>query len=71
MQLQDVEKLIQSGECETVEFERPTDQSTTAVKTLRAMLNGTGGMLLFCVTNKGNQAQPTLFHFMEGEPANE
>jgi len=44
MQLQDVEKLIQYGESETVEFKRSTGQGTTAAKTLCTMLNETGGM---------------------------
>lgn len=42
MQLQDVEKLIQNGESETVEFKRSMGQRTTAAKTLCGMLNGTG-----------------------------
>ncbi len=60
MQLQDVKNLIRSCESETVEFKRPTGQSTTAAKTLCGMLNGTGGMVLFGVTRKGNPAQTTL-----------
>ncbi len=71
MQVQDVEKLIQNGEYETVEFKRPTGQRTTAAKTLCGMLNGTEGMVLFGVTDKGNPAQPTLFDFMEGGPGDE
>ena len=71
MQLQDVEKLIQNGESETVEFKRSTGQRTTAAKTLCGMLNGTKGMVLFGVTDKGNPAQPTLFDFMEGGPGDE
>jgi ATP-dependent DNA helicase RecG len=65
MQLQDVEKLIQNVESETVEFKRSTGQRTTAAKTLCSMLNGTGGMVLFGVTGKGNPAQSTLFDFMQ------
>ena len=71
MQLQDVEKLIQNGESETVEFKRSTGQRTTAAKTLCGMLNGTGGMFLFGGTDKGKTAQPTLFDFMEGESGDE
>jgi len=40
-------------------------------KTLCAMLKGTGGMVLFAVTGKGNPAQLTLLHFMEGGPGDE
>ncbi len=43
MQLQDVEKLIQYGEPETVEFKKSTGLRTTAAKTLFGMLNRTGG----------------------------
>ena len=71
MQLQDVEKLIRNGEFETVEFKRSTGQRTVAPKTLCGMLNGTEGMVLFGVTDKGNPAQPTLFDFMEGGPGDE
>jgi ATP-dependent DNA helicase RecG len=45
MQLKEVEKLIQYGESETLEFKRSTGQRTTAAKTLCGMLNGTGGHL--------------------------
>ncbi len=71
MQLQDVEKLIQNDESETVEFKRPTGQRITAAKTLCGMLNGTGGMVLFDVTDKDNPAQPALFDLMEGGPWDE
>ena len=71
MQLQDVEKLIQNGESETVEFKRSTDQRTTTAKTLCGMLNGIEGMVLFGVTDKGNPAQPMLFDSMEGGPGDE
>ena len=66
MQLKDIEKLIRNGESETVKFKRSTGQRTTAAKTLCGMLNGTGGMVLFGVTGKGNPVQPTLFDLMEG-----
>ena len=65
MQLQDVEKLIRNGESETVEFKMSAGQRTTTAKTLCAILKGTGGMVLFGVTDKGNPVRPTLFDFME------
>jgi predicted HTH transcriptional regulator len=71
MQVEDVEKLIKNGESETVEFKRSTDKSTTAAKTLCGRLNGTDGMFLFGVTEKGNLAQPTLYHLMEGGAGDE
>ena len=42
MQLQDVEKLIQTGESETVEFKRSNGQRTTTAKTLCGMLEDSG-----------------------------
>jgi ATP-dependent DNA helicase RecG len=71
MQLQDIERLIQNGESETVEFKKSTGQCTAAAKTLCGMLNGTEGMVLFGVTGKGNPAQSTLFDFMQGGPGDE
>lgn len=71
MQLQDVEKLIQSGESEAVEFKKYTGQRTTTAKTLCGMLNGTEGMILFGVNYKGNPAQSMLLDFMEGGPRDE
>ena len=63
MQLQDVEKLIRNGEFETVEFKRSTGQRTAAPKTLCGMLNGTGGMVLFGVTDKGNPGPVNAVRF--------
>ena len=60
-----------NGESETVEFKRSTGQSTTAAKTLCAMLNGTGAMVLFGVTDKGKTVQSMVFDFMEGGPGDE
>ncbi len=54
MKLRDVEKLIRNGESEAVEFKKSTGQRTTAGKTLCGMLNGTGRMVLFDITDKGN-----------------
>jgi len=71
MQLQDVERLIQNGESETVEFKKSTGQCITAAKTLCGMLNGTGGMVLYGVTGKGNPAQTTLFDCMQEGPGDE
>ncbi|MBW1936568.1 MAG: putative DNA binding domain-containing protein [Deltaproteobacteria bacterium] len=71
MQLQDVERLIQNGESETVEFKKSTGQYTTAANTLCGMLNGTGGMVLYGVSGMGAPAHSTLFDFMEGGPEDE
>jgi len=71
MQIQDVEKLIRNGESESAEFKRTTGQRKTAAKTLCGMLNRTGTMVLFDITDKGNPVKPTLFDFMEGWPGDE
>ena len=71
MQFQDVKKLIRNGESETVELKKPTGQRTTAAKTLCAILNGTGGMVLFGPTDKRNPVQPTLFDLMKSESGDE
>lgn len=52
----DYQKLIQlaaAGESARVEFKRTTGQRTEATKTICAMLNGTGGIVLFGVTDQG------------------
>jgi len=56
MQLQVVEKLIRNGESETVGFKKSIDQRTNAAKTFCGTLNGTGDIVLFGVTGKGNPA---------------
>ncbi|MCD6199158.1 MAG: hypothetical protein J7K15_11420 [Deltaproteobacteria bacterium] len=71
MQIQDVERLIQNRESEIVEFKKSTGQCITAAKILCGMLNGTGCVVLYGVTGKGNPPQPTLFDFMEGGPGDE
>ena len=52
----DHHKLIQLaavGESAQVEFKRTTGQRTEATKTICAMLNGSGGIVLFGVTDQG------------------
>lgn len=52
----DHQKLIQlaaAGESTKVEFKRTTGQRTEATKTICAMLNGSGGIVLFGVTDQG------------------
>jgi len=71
MQLQDVKKLIRNGESEALEFKRSTGQRTTGAKTLCGILKGTGGMVLFVVTDNGNPVQRMLFDFVEGGPGGE
>lgn len=53
MNLSELKDLIASGESERVEFKRSTGQRTAAAKTVCAMLNGLGGIVVFGVTDRG------------------
>lgn len=53
MKLADLQQLVSQGESGTLEFKKSTGQRTAAAKTLCAMLNGQGGVLLFGVTDTG------------------
>lgn len=45
----EIRSLIEAGESQTVEFKRSPGQRTEAARTACAMLNGTGGSILFGV----------------------
>jgi ATP-dependent DNA helicase RecG len=49
----ELEQIVAGGETERVEFKRSTGQRSEAAKTVCAMLNGLGGMVLFGVTDRG------------------
>lgn len=49
----ELHSLARNGESERVEFKRSTGQRTEAVKTACAMLNGSGGFVLFGVSPRG------------------
>lgn len=51
--LEDIKNLIVGNESEQVEFKETTGQLERGMETLCAFLNGTGGSLLFGVTDKG------------------
>jgi ATP-dependent DNA helicase RecG len=53
MTREDLERIVDQGETERVEFKRSTGQRTEAMKTVCAMLNGMGGYVLFGVGNDG------------------
>jgi len=53
MKLADIERLIDSGESDTVEFKKSTGQLRRAFQTLCAFLNGHGGQVIIGVTSKG------------------
>lgn len=48
-----ITELVAVGESETLEFKSTTGQRTNAAKTLCAMLNQRGGIVLFGVTPEG------------------
>ncbi len=52
----EITRLAQQGESETVEFKATTGQRHEAAKTLSAMLNGQGGRVIFGIGPKGNIA---------------
>jgi ATP-dependent DNA helicase RecG len=52
MTVQELEALVSYGESETLEFKETTGQRTEAARTVSAMLNGSGGTVLFGVTKK-------------------
>ena len=49
-----ISELVAAGESETLEFKKTTGQRTNAAKTLCAMLNQRGGLVVFGVTPKGD-----------------
>ena len=51
--LREVEQIVARGESEQAEFKRSTGQRTEAVRTVCAMLNASGGFVLFGVTDDG------------------
>lgn len=53
MNLPELKRLVAKGESERVEFKKSTGQRTEAAKTVCAMLNGVGGVVLFGVTDRG------------------
>ena len=53
MNLQELKKIVASGESDRVEFKKSTGQRTAAMKTVCGMLNGLGGFVMFGVTDKG------------------
>ena len=52
----EIARLAQQGESETVEFKATTGQRHEAAKTLSAMLNGRGGRVIFGIGPQGNIA---------------
>jgi ATP-dependent DNA helicase RecG len=52
LNIQELKQLASSGESERLEFKRTTGQRSEATKSICGMLNGTGGVVLFGVTDK-------------------
>ena len=53
MELNELQRIVEAGESETVEFKRSTAQLRRAGETLCAFLNGPGGRVLIGVTSTG------------------
>ena len=56
--LEEIDRLAEADESETVEFDATTDQRTEAARPLSAMLNGRGGRVLFGVQPVGDGGLP-------------
>ena len=57
MNLQELTKLVPGGESDRLEFKRSTGQRSSAMKTVCAMLNGTGTLnIIDWRTENGNPA---------------
>ena len=50
---EEVRKMVAAGESETLEFKKTTGERNEAAKTVCAMLNHRGGVVLFGATPKG------------------
>ena len=53
MTLAEIKRLVAKGESDRLEFKKSTGTRTDAAKTACAMLNGSGGVVLIGVTDKG------------------
>ncbi|MBN1317026.1 MAG: ATP-binding protein [Anaerolineales bacterium] len=53
MDLEEIKRITQEGESETVELKKSTAQLRRAAETLCGMLNGNGGRVVICVTPEG------------------
>lgn len=54
MRLEEIEKLVAKGESEVLEFKKSTGQLSEATKTVCALLNGRGGVVVFGVADNGD-----------------
>lgn len=67
MNLEELNQLVAQGESEHLEFKRTTGQLTAGVRTVCAMLNGTGGFVLFGVGDRGEMVgQDVVARTIEG-----
>lgn len=53
MNLTEIQRMVAKGESDRLEFKKSTGSRTDAAKTVCAMLNGSGGLVLFGVTDAG------------------
>ena len=64
MDLDELKKLIESGESESVEFKKTTAQQRQGTKTVCAMLNTLGGCVFYGIDDKGSikgQVEENIF----------
>lgn len=67
MNLVELNQLVAQGESAHLEFKRSTGQLAAGVKTVCGMLNGTGGFILFGVSDRGDVVgQDVVAHTIEG-----
>lgn len=67
MNLEELNQLVAQGESERLEFKSTTGQLNPGVQTVCAMLNGTGGFVLFGVNDRGELVgQDVVAHTIEG-----
>lgn len=71
MNFSELEKLAAGGESERVEFKRSTGQRTEGMKTVCALLNGSGGFVLFGVSDRGEIVGQMVVESTLNEIANE
>ena len=60
MNLQELDEIVRGGESARVEFKKTTGQRTDAMRTVCAMLNGSGGFVFFGVTDAGRVLGQTV-----------
>ena len=71
MNLSELRELVASGETERIEFKRTTGQRKEGAKTACAMLNGSGGFVLFGISDSGRMTGQAVSQGTLNDIANE